>query len=83
MATKVGMYSATHESVSVARGQRQENTDRVTNQIAGIVTVTVSSEKKQTNKEYYDTANDFNCASVRQNPTVYMYDASANKCLVV
>ena len=82
MATKVGMYSATHESVSVARGQRQENTDRVTNQIAGFVTVTASSEKKK-KKEYYDTANDFNCASVRQNPIVHMYDASANKCLVV
>ena len=32
MATKVEMYSATHESVTVARGQRQENTDRVRNQ---------------------------------------------------
>ena len=32
MATKVGMYSATHESVTVARGQCQENTDRVKNQ---------------------------------------------------
>ena len=32
MATKVEMYSATHESVTVARGQRQENTDRVKNQ---------------------------------------------------
>ena len=26
------MYSATHESVTVARGQREENTDRVKNQ---------------------------------------------------
>ena len=40
-------------------------------------------KKKKQNKEYYDTANDFNCASVRQNPIVHMYDASANKCLVV
>ena len=32
MATKVGMYLATHESVTVARGQRKENTDRVKNQ---------------------------------------------------
>ena len=32
MVTKVGMYSATRESVTVARGQRQENTDRVKNQ---------------------------------------------------
>ena len=38
---------------------------------------------KKKNKEYYDTANDFNCAGVRQNPIVHMYDASANKCLVV
>ena len=28
MATKVGMYSATHESVTVARGQKQENTKK-------------------------------------------------------
>ena len=34
------MYSATQESVTVARGQRQENTDRSqNNQIAGIVAV--------------------------------------------
>ena len=33
MATKVGMYSATHKSVS--RGQREENTDRVKNQSDG------------------------------------------------
>ena len=32
MATKVGMYLATHESVTVALGQRQENTVRVKNQ---------------------------------------------------
>ena len=32
MVTKVVMYSATHESVTVAREQRQENTDRVKNQ---------------------------------------------------
>ena len=32
MATNEGMYSATHESVTVARGQREENTDRVKNQ---------------------------------------------------
>ena len=32
MVTKVGMYSATHESVTVARGQRQENTDLAKNQ---------------------------------------------------
>ena len=32
MVTKVAMYSATQESVTVARGQRQENTDRVNNQ---------------------------------------------------
>ena len=32
METKVGMYSATHESVTVARGQRQENKDRTKNQ---------------------------------------------------
>ena len=32
MATSVGMYSATHESVTVARGQRKENTDLVKNQ---------------------------------------------------
>ena len=32
MTTKVGMHSATQESVTVARGQRQENTDRVKNQ---------------------------------------------------
>ena len=45
MATNEGMYSATHESVTVARGQRQENTDRVKNQqISGFVTV--PSEKK-------------------------------------
>ena len=31
MVTKVGIYSATHESVIVAREQRQENTDRVKN----------------------------------------------------
>ena len=30
MATKVGMYSATHESVTVARGQKQENTKKKT-----------------------------------------------------
>ena len=29
MVTKVGMYSATHESVTVAREQRQENTEAV------------------------------------------------------
>ena len=28
MATKVGMYSATHESVTVAQGQKQENTEK-------------------------------------------------------
>ena len=28
MATKVGMYSATNESVTVARGQKQENTKK-------------------------------------------------------
>ena len=28
MATKVGIYSATHESVTVARGQKQENTKK-------------------------------------------------------
>ena len=28
MATKVGMYSATHESVTVARGQKQKNTKK-------------------------------------------------------
>ena len=33
MATKLGMYSAIHESVTVARGQRLENTDRVKNQL--------------------------------------------------
>ena len=32
MTMKVGMYSATHESVTMARGQRWENTDRVKNQ---------------------------------------------------
>ena len=32
MGTKLGMYSAIHESVTVARGQRKENTDRVKNQ---------------------------------------------------
>ena len=32
MATNEAMYSATHESVTVARGQREENTDRVKNQ---------------------------------------------------
>ena len=31
MAAKVGIYSATHESVTVARGQRLENTDRAKN----------------------------------------------------
>ena len=33
MATKVGMHWATHESVTVARGQREENTDWVMNQL--------------------------------------------------
>ena len=32
MATKFGMYSAIHESVTVARGQRWENTDWLKNQ---------------------------------------------------
>ena len=45
MATKVGMYSATHESVTVAREQRQENyTALRTKKTAGFVTV--PSEKK-------------------------------------
>ena len=32
MATKFELYSATHKSVTVARGQRKGNTDRVKNQ---------------------------------------------------
>ena len=37
MATNVGMYSTTHESVTVASGQRWENTDRVKNQSDGVL----------------------------------------------
>ena len=32
IATKVSMYAATHKSVTIARGQRYENTDCVKNQ---------------------------------------------------
>ena len=48
MTTKVGMYSATHESVTVARGQRWENTDRVKNQFyfVGFVSTFFASRRK-------------------------------------
>ena len=48
MTTKVGMYLATHESVTVARGQRWENTDRVKNQFyfVGFVSTFFASRRK-------------------------------------
>ena len=48
MATKVGMFSATHGSVTVARGQRQENTDQVKNQSDG--RIRYCALKKKINK---------------------------------
>ena len=47
MATKVGIYSATHESVTVARGQRKENTDRAKNQSGCTIRYRTLSEKKK------------------------------------
>ena len=47
MATKVGIYSATHESVTVARGQRKENTDRAKNQSGCTIRYRALSEKKK------------------------------------
>ena len=52
MATKVGMYSATHESVTVARGQRQENTDLAKNQSDYRIRLSCPLEKKS----LYNTA---------------------------
>ena len=46
MATKVGMYLATYESVTVARGQRKENTDRVSNQSDCKIRYRALSKKK-------------------------------------
>ena len=39
------MYSATHEGVTVARGQRYENTAQTTNLITGFVTVPSETKK--------------------------------------
>ena len=41
------MYSATHESLTVALGQRWENTGRVKNQLQIAGFVTVPSKKKK------------------------------------
>ena len=52
MATIVGMFLATHESV--AHGQRQENADREnTNQIAGFVTLPSKKKIKNGNNNNY------------------------------
>ena len=50
------MYSATHESLTVALGQRQENTGRVKNQlqIAGFVTVPSKRKKEQEHSEIHN-----------------------------
>ena len=47
MATKVGMYLATYESVTVARGQRKENTDWVRNQSDCKIRYRALSKKKK------------------------------------
>ena len=47
MATKVGMYLATYESVTVARGQRKENTERVRNQSDCKIRYRALSKKKK------------------------------------
>ena len=46
MAAKVGIYSVTHESVTVARGQRWENTDHDKNQSDCTIRYRALSEKK-------------------------------------
>ena len=50
MATKLEMYSATHKSVTVARGQRKENTDRAMNQSDCMIRYRALWEKKNKSK---------------------------------